>query len=74
MHRVLVEYLRCYIEEDQTDWDKWIPYATFVFNTTPHSHTGFTPHKLLFGRKHDIPGILQRRDPPEIRYVQELQF
>ena len=34
-HRVLVEYLRCYILENQTDWDKWIPYATFVFNTTP---------------------------------------
>lgn len=76
-HRVLVEYLRCYILEDQTDWDKWITYATFVFNTTPHSSTGFTPHELLFGRKPNIPGILQK-DPPEIRYnydnyVQELQ-
>jgi len=76
-HRVLVEYLRCYILEDQTDWDKWIPYATFVFNTTPHSSMGFTPHELLFGRKPNIPGILQR-DPPENRYnynsyVQELQ-
>ena len=76
-HRVLVEYLRCYILEDQTDWDKWIPYTTFVLNTTPHSSTGFTPYELLFGRKPNIPGILQR-DPPEIRYnfnsyVQELQ-
>jgi transposase InsO family protein len=43
-HRVLVEYLRCYILENQTDWDKWILYATFVFNTTPHSGTDYTPH------------------------------
>ena len=76
-HRVLVEYLRCHILEDQTDWDKWIPYATFVFNTTPHSSTGFTPHELLFDRKPNIPGVLQR-DPPETRYnydsyVQQLQ-
>jgi transposase InsO family protein len=75
--RVLVEYLRCYILEDQTDWDKWISYATFVFNTTPHSSTGFTPHEVRFGRKPNIPGVLQR-EPPEIRYnheryVQELQ-
>jgi transposase InsO family protein len=75
-HRVLVEYLQCYILEDQTDWDKWIPYATFVFNTTPHSSTGFTPHVLLIGRKPNIPGVLQK-EPPEIRYyynsyVQEL--
>jgi len=76
-HRVLVEYLRCYILENQTDWDKWIPYATFVFNTTPQSSTGYTPHELLFGRNANIPGILQKENP-EIRYnyesyVQELQ-
>jgi len=76
-HRVLVEYLRCYILENQTDWDQWISYATFVFNTTPHTSTGFTPHELLFGRKPNIPGLLQK-EPVELRYnyesyVQELQ-
>ena len=76
-HRVLLEYLRCYILEDQSDWDRWLPYATFVFNTTPHSSTGFTPHELLFGRKPNIPGILQK-ETSEIHYtyddyVKELQ-
>jgi transposase InsO family protein len=70
-HRVLVEYLRCYILEDQTDWDKWIPCATFVFNTSPHSSTGYTPHEILFGRKANIPGILQK-ETPDIRYNYEL--
>ena len=54
-----------------------MPYATFVFNTTPHTSTGFTPHELLFGRKPNIPGLLQR-DPPDTQYtydnyVKELQ-
>ncbi|PNF14896.1 hypothetical protein B7P43_G05140 [Cryptotermes secundus] len=76
-HRVLVEYLRCFILEDQTNWDQWISYATFVFNTTPHTATGFTPHELLFGRKPNVPGILQK-EPPEVlytydNYVKELQ-
>ena len=49
----------------------------FVFNTTPHTRTGFTPHELLFGRKPNIPGILQK-ETPEIQYsygnyVKELQ-
>jgi hypothetical protein len=75
MHRVLVEYLRCYILENQTDWDRWISYATFVFDT--HSSTGFTPHELLYGKKPNMPEILQK-EPAEIRYnydsyVQELQ-
>jgi len=76
-HRVLVEYLRCFVLEDQSNWDKWLPYATFVFNTTPHTSTVFTPHELLFGRRPNIPGLLQR-DPPDAQYtyddyVKELQ-
>ena len=77
-HRVLVEYLRCYILEDQSDRDKWLPYATFVFNSTPQTGTGFTPHELLFGREPNIPGILQK-ETTEIQYrydnyVKELQY
>jgi hypothetical protein len=76
-HRVLAEYLRCYILEDQSDWNKWLPYATFVFKTTPHSSTGFTTYELPFGRKTNITGILQK-ETPEIQYtydnyVKELQ-
>ena len=55
--------------EDQTDWDKWIPYATFVFNTTPHSGTGHAPFELLFGRKANIPGILQKESPEDITTI-----
>ena len=48
-----------------------------MFNTTPHSGTGYTPHELLFGRKANIPGILQKETPEIIynyeSYVQELQ-
>ena len=63
--------------EDQSNWDKLLPYATFVFNTTPHTITGFTPHELLFGREPNIPGILQK-EIPEIQCtydscVKELQ-
>jgi transposase InsO family protein len=76
-HRVLIEYLRCYIAEDQSNWDCWLPYATFVFNTTPHTATGYTPHELRFGRKPNIPGILQKENPSVQytydNYLKELQ-
>ena len=45
-----------------------MPYATFVFNTTPHTSTGFAQHELLFGRKPNIPGMLQK-DPPDVQYT-----
>ena len=42
-HAVLFEYLRCFVLEDHSNWDKWLPYATFVFNATLHTAMGFTP-------------------------------
>jgi hypothetical protein len=68
IHRVQVEYLRCFILEDQINWDKWLPYATFVFNTTPHTAMVFTPHELLFGRRLNIPGVLLK-ELPETQYA-----
>jgi hypothetical protein len=46
-HRVLVEYLRHYVAEDQRDWDDWRSYATYVYNITTHRATGCTPFELF---------------------------
>jgi len=45
-HRTLAEYLRHYINDEQTDWDEWIPYAMFAYNTTPQTATAYTPLHL----------------------------
>jgi len=48
-HQTLAEYLQHYINEDQTqDWDEWLPYAMFTYNTTPHTAIGFTPFELMY--------------------------
>ena len=61
-HKVLIEYLRCFCTTKQTEWEKWIPFATFVYNTTPHTSTKFTPFELMYGRLANLPGTLQK--PP----------
>ena len=33
------EYLRCFCNPRGTDWNKWLPFACFVYNTTPHTMT-----------------------------------
>ena len=55
-HRVLAEYLRHYVHEDQTNCDKWIPYAVYVYNTTVHTTTTYTPFELMAsGQKYRQP-------------------
>lgn len=65
-HRVLKEYLRNYINTDLNNWDDYIQFATFTYNTTPHSRTQFTPFELMFGEKANIPSSVQKK--PDIVY------
>ena len=52
-HHVFVEYLRHYCKNHS--WDKWLRFAMFSFNSSVHSATKFTPHKLVFGVNPRIP-------------------
>ena len=54
-HRVLAECFRHYVSEDQSNWESWVPFATYVYNTAEHSATGFIPFELLFGRPSAYP-------------------
>jgi hypothetical protein len=54
-HNVIVEYLRC------TNWDQFLPFACFVYNTTPHTMTKFMSYEILFGRKANLPGQLYQK-------------
>jgi len=57
-HATLADYLKHYINENQTDWDSWLDFAMQSYNTTFHSSTKFTPHELLFGFKANLPTSL----------------
>lgn len=66
-HSTLVDYLKHYITLDQTDWDSWLDFATFSFNTSVHSSTKFTPFELLFGIKPSLPSQIVKE--PEFKYT-----
>jgi len=74
-HRTLAEYLRHYINNDQTDWDEWLPYAMFTYNTTPHTATGFTPFELMYGHQAILSTALTKQPKPTYSYdyAQELR-
>jgi len=66
-HRVLIEYLRHYVTEDQREWDDWIPYAAHVYNVTTHRATGYAPFEL-FGYGARVPSSLQEQPTPRYNY------
>ena len=54
-HRCLNEYLRAFSNVHHNDWDEWTKFYEFVYNTTVHTDTEFTPYELVFGRKANLP-------------------
>lgn len=59
-HRTLNEYLRHYINPELNNWDDFLPYFTFCYNTTPHSsfELKFSPFELVYGKIPFIPNIM----------------
>lgn len=57
-HARLTEYIRTVSREgsdSSKNWDEYMKYASFCYNTTQHSSTGFTPYELVFGRTANKP-------------------
>lgn len=78
-HRCLNEFLRGTVNSNQDDWDQWLPYYAFSYNTSPHSSHQFTPFELVFGHQPNYPSSIQQTQSVEPvynfeNYVSELKF
>jgi hypothetical protein len=57
--RVVAEYLLHHVQEDQSDWDAWIPFAVCVSSTVMRTSTGYTHFELVCGFKSEVPSALK---------------
>ncbi|KAJ4445212.1 hypothetical protein ANN_07013 [Periplaneta americana] len=44
----------------QDEWDRWLPFGIFTYNTAPHCSIKFTLYELMFGRMENIRGPLRQ--------------
>jgi hypothetical protein len=69
-----VNYLRCFCNAKTNDWDEWLPFPSFTYNTTPHSVTKYTPYEVLFGKIANVPGKLQQTPQPLYNFDDVLEI
>ena len=72
-HAVLMDYIRTYAET-YDDWDQFLPFAMFAYNTSLHEATKFTPFEIVFGKTARIPSSFPGPEKLETygTYLQEL--
>ncbi|GMG16832.1 unnamed protein product [Phytophthora fragariaefolia] len=60
-HRTWKNIVRLYVDEEQTDWDDFVPSALYAYNSSTHATHGFQPNELMMGRKLRTPAEWLRR-------------
>lgn len=77
-HKTLNEYLRIFTNDTKNDWDEWLPFFSFCFNTTPCVDHGYTPFQLVFGKTCNLFDIAYCIKPDPLynyeAYEKELKF
>ena len=63
-NRVIADTLSKYCAEKPQEWDVYLPYITFVYNTTVHRTIGATLYSMIFGREAQYPIVLFVPKPP----------
>ncbi len=54
-NRTLLAMLRAIVSERQDDWDDHLPTVLSVYRATPHSSTGLSPHRMVYGIEINLP-------------------
>ena len=77
-NQLVLNYLRCYIQKDQRDWDTLIPALGLAIRSTVNRSTGFTPNMLQLGREVIMPvdvwlGAERGERLPPADFIQKLR-
>ena len=70
-NRTLEGMLRCFIQDNLTDWDEYLKPLAFAYNTAMHAMTGVSPFQMLYGRLPRLP--IDLIFPSEVKCQFELE-
>ena len=59
---ILLAMLAMFVSREHDNWDDLLPFMMLAYNTTVHTSTGFTPHRLVWGTSYT--GNYAQTPPP----------
>lgn len=64
-NKSLKQMLTSFVNENQDDWDDYLPFLLMAYRSAVHSSTGCTPNLLMLGRENNLPIDLMVGSPME---------
>ncbi|UYV77521.1 K02A2.6-like, partial [Cordylochernes scorpioides] len=55
LNKTIADMLSMYVDVNQKDWDRILPFVTFAYKIAKQESTGFTPFFLVHGREAETP-------------------
>ena len=69
----LIDSLRKYVfEENQMNWDFYLPSVLFAYNASKHASTQFTPFELVYGRRPRLPLSILQSEEEHTEFTRDL--
>ncbi|GMF28491.1 unnamed protein product [Phytophthora fragariaefolia] len=60
-HRTWKDMISLYVNDEQDDWDDFVPCALYAYNGSKHTTHGYQPNELMMGKKLRTSAELLRR-------------
>ncbi len=54
LNQTVINMIRKHCENNTAEWDLWLDYVIFCYNTRIHSSTKYSPYELVFGLKANV--------------------
>lgn len=67
-HRTLSNYMKTFIQHEQSRWCEYIDFAVFAYNNSYNISTGFSPFELVFGKPRRLPTEITNKSVPVYNY------
>ena len=66
-NRTLCDMLTHYVNENQTDWERWVGVCVSAYRFSRHTTTGYSPFELAYGAEPRVPLVSEMDDSSELR-------
>ncbi|CAG2241485.1 unnamed protein product [Mytilus edulis] len=68
-NKTLATMLSSFVEQNQRDWDEYIPFVMMAYRASEHETTGQTPNSLMLGRELSTPLDIMYEMPPSVKDI-----